>query len=245
MRTDDWEPLNADESPGGDQPVDPWAGPAPPHSRRSTLDAARVGLVIAAVAVVCAVAWWWTGRPEDPTAIPAPLPLAGGPSPSPGLTSPAASPGTAATTTGDVLVDVRGAVRHPGVRRLPAGARVVDAVAAAGGLRPGRGYGAINLAQVLVDGQQLHVGAAASPGAPGGAPTTGAPGATGVAGAVNLNTATAVDLEALDGIGPVLAAAIVQWRTDNGSFHSVDDLLSVSGIGEATLAGIRDHVSVG
>ncbi len=144
-----------------------------------------------------------------------------------------------------VTVDIRGAVRAPGPRELPAGSRVIDAVNAAGGLESGRRYGPLNLARVLTDGEQIRVGHAdtAQPVEPATAAPSVGPGSP--TGLINLNTADAVTLEELDGVGPVLAAAIVEWRTTNGPFGSVDDLLDVSGIGDATLAGMRDEVTVG
>ena len=158
------------------------------------------------------------------------------------LVQPSAPP----MAVGAVVVDVDGAVHRPGVVELPEGSRVVDALKSAGGVRAKADTGVLNLAQVLIDGEQITVprkGAGpsttvpASPGSPGaGAPSPGA--------LVNLNTATAVELEALPGIGPVLAAAIVDWRTQNGGFTSVDQLEQVSGIGPATFADIAPLVRV-
>lgn len=121
----------------------------------------------------------------------------------------------------------------------------MDAIAAAGGVRPGVRLTSLNLAQVLVDGEQIVVGIDVP--VVGGATATGAstPGSsTESIAPVNLNTATAEELDTLPGIGPVTAQAILQWRTDNGPFTSVDDLLDVSGIGDATLSDIRPYVYV-
>ncbi len=217
--------------------------------------------VVAAAAVAVAVLWWLTGRPTTTqipvqrapggasmvSASPQTGPQGSGPpAASPGPSTGTAPPGAPADVT--VTVDVRGRVESPGIRRLPAGSRVMDAVQAAGGLRPGHHYGAVNLARVLVDGEQIRVGIEEGPVVPpedaAGTPTPAGAASAGTT-ALDLNTATAIQLEEVDGVGPVLAAAIVRWRTDNGPFQSVEDLLDVSGIGEATLAGMRDQVTVG
>jgi competence protein ComEA len=139
-----------------------------------------------------------------------------------------------------VLVDVAGWVRHPGVYEFSEGARVIDAIDAAGGPRPGALLQALNLAAPLADGTQILVPREGEEGvAP--APVTGGA----VAGAlINVNTATATDLEELPGVGEVIAQAILDYRTENGPFTSVDQLLDVSGIGDATLENIRDLVTV-
>lgn len=120
----------------------------------------------------------------------------------------------------------------------------MDAVAAAGGVLRGHHFGPLNLARVLVDGEQVRVGVT-TPASTAPADATPVPSSGTSGNLIDLNTATAVELEEVDGVGPVLAAAIVQWRTDNGPFRSVDDLLDVSGIGDATLAGMRAQVTVG
>jgi len=134
-------------------------------------------------------------------------------------------------------------VRHPGIAVLPAGSRVVDAVRAAGGMRPGVPLGSVNMARPLTDGEQVLVGVAGG----GGPPGVVAPSPSGTSGPValvNLNTADQTALESLPGVGPVTAQAILQWRTEHGGFTSVDELLEVSGIGDATLAEIAPHVTV-
>ncbi len=149
---------------------------------------------------------------------------------------------TAAPSAPEVVVDVAGKVRDPGIVQLPAGSRVVDAVEAAGGARRGVDLSGLNLARVLVDGEQVVVGIPAPTGvaaSAASAPGTGPPGAL-----VNINTATQTELETLPGIGPVTAQAILQWRTDNGAFSAVDELMEVSGIGEATLADLAPFVTV-
>jgi competence protein ComEA len=142
-------------------------------------------------------------------------------------------------TPSSVLVQVVGAVRHPGLVSVPAGARAVDAVAAAGGPTADADESAVNLAGRVVDGQQLVVPARgrASPGAPPATPVGGA------AGPVSLSTATPEQLQTLPRIGPAMAARIIAWREANGGFRSVEDLLKVSGIGTRTFAGLKDLVT--
>jgi competence protein ComEA len=140
-------------------------------------------------------------------------------------------------------------VARPGVVELPAGSRVTDAVAAAGGAVRGADLAAVNLARAVVDGEQVRVPAVgeapAAPGAGPGVPATPDPG--GVAeggGTVDLNAATLEQLESLPGVGPVLAQRILDWRTENGRFSSVDELNEVSGIGEAKFAEIAPKARV-
>ena len=154
--------------------------------------------------------------------------------------SPAA--GASATSSPDVvpiLVDVAGWVRHPGVYEFHDGDRVIDAIDAAGGARRGAVLDALNLAAPLADGTQILVprreASAGSETSVGGGVTSSK---------VNINSASAEELEALPGIGEVIAQEILDYRTANGPFASVDDLLDVSGIGEVTLENIRDLVTV-
>jgi competence protein ComEA len=143
---------------------------------------------------------------------------------------------------GEVVVDVAGAVLTPGVHHLEAGARVVDAVDAAGGLAPDADAARVNLAALLVDGQQVYVARVGE--VPPVAAHSGGASATGPAPPVDLNTASASELEELPGIGPTTAEAIVDHRERNGPFSSVDDLLDVRGIGDAKLEQLRDRVTV-
>lgn len=141
-----------------------------------------------------------------------------------------------------LYVHVFGAARAPGLYRLSDGARVVDAVAAAGGFTDDAEHGAVNLARLLSDGEQLYlpvVGEAAPAGS-----GAGAAGAVAGDGRVNLNTASAADLDGLPRIGPAMAQRIVAWRDANGRFTSVEDLLAVPGIGEKTLENLRALVTV-
>jgi competence protein ComEA len=142
--------------------------------------------------------------------------------------------GAVSTATGpELVVDVAGKVRHPGLVHLPVGSRIDDAVRAAGGVLPGVSTGALNLAQKVTDGQQVLV----SVDAPAG-------GVAVVGGLLDLNAATAAQLDALPGIGPVLADKIVSWRTDHGAFASIDQLRQVGGIGESKYQALKSKVRV-
>ena len=157
-----------------------------------------------------------------------------GPSESVPLTGTAASP----SPSGDLYVHVLGAVERPGLYVLDLDARLVDALAAAGGTTDDADLGAVNLARILADGEQIVVpvvGAVAEPGTP----------AAGSADErIDLNTADQAALETLPRIGPALAERIIAWREENGRFQSVDDLLAVPGIGEKLLEAIRDGARV-
>ena len=149
------------------------------------------------------------------------------------------------SATALLVVDVVGPVRRPGVVRLPPGARVIDALAAAGGLKPGASSGMLNLAAVLADGQQVVVGGPAPPASAPGIPAApGAAGPSAAAGLIDLNTATVDQLDGLPGVGPVLAQRILDWRAANGRFTSVEQLAEVTGIGERKLADLRPRVRV-
>lgn len=150
----------------------------------------------------------------------------------------AVDPTPAATTTADLYVHVSGAVRDPGLYVLPAGSRVVDAVAAAGGFADDAARDAVNLARPLDDGEQLPVPRA------GEVPAAAAPATVAADGRIDLNAADVALLETLPRIGPALAERIVAWRDDNGAFTSVEDLLAVPGIGDRMLESLRDLVTV-
>lgn len=218
-----------------------------------------VGLGAGAVALrpggeVRAIGTLAAGAPSAPAVPAAPTPPAppgasAAPTVPPG---PVASDGSTGAPAGTVVVHVVGQVGTPGLVTVPAGARVADAVDAAGGATPQADLGALNLARPVVDGEQLRVpapGEAVAPvtGPGGGAPAAGpgTPAADGApAGPVDLNTADAAALDTLPGVGPVIAERIVAWRAENGRFTSVDELLEVSGIGPALLAKLRDAVRV-
>jgi competence protein ComEA len=133
---------------------------------------------------------------------------------------------------GEVVVDVTGAVRRPGVYRMPAGSRVEDAIARAGGAGPGAALEAINQAARLADGQQVVVPKTA----PGGGAAVAAGGEEGP---ISLGTATAEQLEEIEGIGPVTAGDIIAFRDEHGGLSSVDQLDQVPGIGPATMESLR------
>ncbi|MFL5843100.1 MAG: helix-hairpin-helix domain-containing protein [Solirubrobacteraceae bacterium] len=149
------------------------------------------------------------------------------------------------TPSGASVVHVAGAVRRPGVYRLDAGARVKDAVARAGGATGKGDVNAINLAALVQDGAQVLVPRRA-PAATGAAMAGGETAAAGGAppAPVNLNSASLEELQTLDGVGPATAADIVEYRTQNGGFRSIDDLDQVPGIGPKTMEALRDKVVV-
>jgi competence protein ComEA len=229
------------------------AGPSDFSERvRALRGDARVGAaVLACVAVAAGVAWFRAGIAPS-----APKPNAG--------TESLGASGAAPTTTGfavttttsavAVVVDVVGAVRAPGVVSLAAGARIIDAVRAAGGATARADLARLNLAAKLTDGTRIAVPLVGQPPPPvdpaavsgTSDPASGDPAAapTGSDAPIDVNTATADQLEALPGIGPTLAAAIVQERERNGPFRSVDDLNRVPGIGPGRLAQLHDLVSV-
>lgn len=219
-----------------------------------------LGLVVVVVAVIVGV-WLFVSRPQaEPVDAAAGLASAsvlapsspGGSSGSPGGSPPASgarSGGVASPSV--VVVDVAGKVRRPGVYRLPVGSRVDDALTAAGGALPRVDLSSLNLAALLVDGQQVAVGrpgAAAAGGVPAGNAPPGSGGGSGAGGGatglVNLNTATLEQLEALPGIGPALGQRILDYRTEHGSFASVDQLDDVSGIGTVTFERLKPLVTV-
>ncbi|QBR91657.1 ComEA family DNA-binding protein [Nocardioides euryhalodurans] len=248
--------VPAADDGGEDPPPDPVLVPQPGRhaSRRAggpprllpeavrgrvALGPAQLAVVAVLVALGLGVTAWWVVR-GDPAPVTPVVPVGG--APPAGLATPSEGPAVApsgeAAPSATVTVDVAGRVRRPGIAVLVDGARVVDALEAAGGARPGVDLSGLNLARLLVDGEQVLVGvpAAAAP-----APTV--PGEP--AGAlVNINTAGPEELETLPEVGPVTAAAIVTWREDNGGFTAVDELLEVDGIGEATLDAMAPFVTV-
>lgn len=180
--------------------------------------------------------------PARPAALPGTVPLA---SSAPG--GPAAVPGaTASATASEVVVDVAGKVRRPGLYHLPAGSRIDDALTAAGGPRRGVNLSTLNLAAVVVDGQQILVGVPGTAPVGGGAAPGGVPPATtgSSIAPVSLNTATLDQLETLPRIGPVTAQKILDYRASHGSFTSIDQLKDVSGIGDVTFAGLAPLVTL-
>lgn len=138
--------------------------------------------------------------------------------------------------SGDIIVDVTGAVRRPGVYRMPAGSRVNDAVTRAGGPTGKAELEVVNLAARLADGQQVVVPTRS----PAGIATAAT--ATAGEGPISLGTATVAQLEEIDGIGPVTAGDIVKFRDEHGGLSSVDQLDQVPGIGPATMAALRERL---
>jgi competence protein ComEA len=203
------------------------------RERLSALSRAElIGLVALLGVTLGGAGLWYVRSLPKPVAITAGA--AGGGEPAPAAS---ASPPPAAV----LLVDVAGWVRHPGVYEFEEGARVIDAIDAAGGARTGAMLESLNLAAPLTDGSQILVPKegeqVATP------PVAGESGAAS-GGLIDVNTAGATELEALPGVGEVIAQAIVDYRTENGPFTSVDQLLDVSGIGDATLEDIRELVTV-
>lgn len=214
------------------------------------LDPGRRGVLamvtVTVLTVLVAGGWVLASRPH---------PMLAADSAGPSVAAPAAPRRSAAPRAGSsvssgpagplLVVDVAGKVRRPGVYRLPSGARVDDAVRAAGGLLAGVDPVSVNLARKLADGEQVVIGPAASavagaapglaPIGPGSAPT----------GTLDLNTATVAQLDALPGVGPVLAQHILDWRTEHGRFDSVDQLNGVTGIGDSKFADLKPLVTVG
>lgn len=210
--------------------------------RRSAI--ALVVILVAAVAF--AVHHFWTGRVQ-PVRAPEVV-QAAVPSQQHGMEEPAA-PATGsppASGAAVIVVDVTGKVRKPGLQRLPLGSRVADALQAAGGVRPGASTDGLNRARLLADGEQVVVGepVAAAGGGPPGASGSGstAAGTGGPAPVVSLNTATVEQLDALPGVGPVLARHIIDYRTQHSGFRSVDELREVHGIGDRRFADLQNRV---
>jgi len=200
-----------------------------------------VALAAVAAVVVAGAGLWYVRSLPKPVEVHA----AGGPGggPAPPAAEPSASPSPSPSV---VFVHVAGLVRRPGVYQFQQGQRVVDAVNAAGGPTRKGDVDLLNLAALLVDGEQILVpkkgSAVVPPPAGGDGGTSVTPGAAG--GLVNVNTASETELEALPGVGPVLGAAIIAYRTEHGPFPTVDALDDVSGIGPATLENLRPLVTV-
>lgn len=227
-----WElqPRDVDAEP----PTGALTGLLPVALATGRLDPGRRGaaalVVVALLAAIVAGGVVWRGRPQE---VLVPEVLVSG-QPLPGV-SPDVVVGAAG---GEVVVAVAGEVQTPGLVRLPAGSRVDDAVRAAGGPLTPESVGLLNLARMLVDGEQVLVGVEPPPGAAAAGPTAAG------GGLLDLNAASVSDFDALPGIGPVLAQRIVDWRTENGRFGSVDQLREVTGIGEAKFTDVRSKVTV-
>ncbi|MFI5895545.1 helix-hairpin-helix domain-containing protein [Actinoplanes sp. NPDC051513] len=222
-----------------------FGGDQPENGRRIGLGAfdpgrrgVRALVAVAAVVVLIAGLLAWRSRPRvDPVAPPS-FEVTGA------VTEPSGQ-GGASSATAEVVVAVGGKVRKPGLVRLPPGARVADALNAAGGAEPGVDVAVLNLARKVVDGELIMVGVTPPPGV--ALPTGPGPAATGAAapgGPINLNTATLADLDTLPGVGPVLAQRIIDARDAQGGFKAVGDLRKVDGIGDARYEQLKDLVTV-
>ena len=225
--------------------------PAPPqpllHRAQSWARWFGLGRLFASAVVVIAVvigAYWLVKPPVATTESKLPYANAVAP-PTSSVASAAATAPASSVATEDLVVHVAGAVQSPGVYRIAAGSRVVDALQAAGGVVADSNANAINLAAPLVDGERVYVprigeippvvvASASGTGGPAAAPT----------GPVNLNTASADDLDTLPGVGPSTAEAILAYRDQHWPFASVDDLSNVRGIGPAKLDALRGLVTV-
>ena len=196
-----------------------------------------IGLIVVVVVTMAGAGLWYVRSLPKPVTI-----AAGGHQPAPPAAGALAS-AVASPTGPPIIVDVTGWVHEPGVYEFAQGDRVIDAVDRAGGAKNGADLSVLNLAAPLTDGTQVVVPKAGAAGSVAVAPGATGSGAAG-GGLISINTASATEFETLSGIGEVLAGAIVDYRTENGPFASVDDLENVSGIGPATLEEIRDQVTV-
>ncbi|MBO4207333.1 helix-hairpin-helix domain-containing protein [Micromonospora echinofusca] len=239
-------------APGGGR-TDPTDPPTPRLAGPGPFDPGRRGVkalaAVAGLVVLVAAGWAWQSRPRtEPVGRATPSTPAG-------LSPPAGSPegpsAAGSAGTGELVVAVAGKVRRPGLVRLPAGARVADAITAAGGALPGVDVALLNLARKVSDGELILVGVTAPPGAAPAGGSGAVPGAPGgpadglpAGGKVNLNTATLAQLDTLPGVGPVLAQRILAHRDQHGGFRAVSDLRQVDGIGESRYEQLKDLVTV-
>ena len=228
-----------------------WYGPA------------RAFATAGSVAVVCVGAWWLLRAPAPPLENSIPLVSIASASDSSSSSVVGAIPSTTLVGVREVVVHVAGAVNTPGVYRLKPTARVIDAVNAAGGVTASADTAAVNLALPLLDAEQVYIPTRSSkkphttvavqrklpttPSAPSStvaAVIVGATESSVKSALVNINTATALELEALPSVGPSTAKAIVSFRTKNGPFGKAEDLLKVPGIGDGKLAAMKPFVAL-
>ena len=195
--------------------------------------ASRIALIAPVVAFVFALGWFNSGVP--PTQVI---------EPTPSLYAEAdVAPETAGSVSTDIFVHVTGAVANPGVYAAEVGSRVFDIVAMAGGFTKKADQASVNLARLVSDGEQLLVFERVS--STNAAPTVSKPSTGSIAGTlISLNRASQGELEELPGVGPTLAQRIIDWRTANGGFKSLEDLLEVGGIGDKLFAGIQGKVAL-
>ena len=213
--------------------------------------------------MVCVGAWWLLRAPAPPLENSLPLVSIASASDSSSSSVVGAIPSTTLVGMREVIVHVAGSVMKPGVYRLKPNARVIDAVNAAGGVTPNADTAAVNLALPLLDAEQVYIPARSSqkphttvavrrkpPTAVGSPSSTSAAGTVGAtpttikSAFININTATALELEALPSVGPSTAKAIVSFRTKNGPFSKAEDLLKVPGIGDGKLAAMKPFVAL-
>lgn len=214
----------------------------------------RAGLLLASTAVILAVWFWWSAAANSPQVVPlSSVASAAAPSQSPTATS---DSGISATDSGEaegpevlgrIVIHVAGAVHTPGVVELPAGSRIHQAIAGAGGSLPGADLNRLNLAAVLTDGQKVHVPLlgekpSEDPGKNVDEDATGS--GTAAADRINLNTATVDELGTLPRVGPVLAQRIADWRKEHGNFKTVEELDAVDGVGPKMLEALLPLVTV-
>lgn len=249
--------------------MEPWPGNGadppklPDHDSTALSDRVRWAIsgagwrAVAALAVAGILVAWWLGARHGDAPTPAQV-VAVGSAPGAPTSAPVPTPGGAGLpstavalpgSNGIITVDVVGPVRRPGVVRLPMGSRVMDAIAAAGGLssrRRGPRLG-LNLARPLVDGEQVD---ARGPSAPDGSGSGSAgrnaapPGTPGTPGKVNLNRASVAELDSLPRVGPVTAQKIIDFRAAHGGFRTVDQLRDIAGIGDRTFEQLAPLVTV-
>lgn len=216
------------------------AAARPGFERRHLLAVVAVGVLVTVVTAVL----WWGGQPQT---VPIPVAHAGESSASSAPTA-SATPTPSPTAPTVIVVHVAGAVQRPGIVKLPDGARVADAIEAAGGLRSDANPADLNLAAVLSDGAQVLIGTSKAPAGEvrggGVAQQDGSATASPLGRKLNLNKATQAELEGLPGIGPVTAKAIIDWRTRSGGFTRVEELQEIEGIGPKTYAKLAELVEV-
>jgi competence protein ComEA len=220
------------------------------RERLDTLSRAELaGLAVVVLVTLAGVGLWYTRSLPKPIqvaetpAVAASAPSQGPPASGEPFAVGASASASVSAAPAELIVDVAGWVRRPGVYRFDPGARIVDAVERAGGARDGADLMVLNLAAPLTDGQQVLVPKKGQAIASVGTGSSGAVGGT-TGALVNINTADEPTLETLNGVGPVTAAAIIKYREENGPFATVDQLDAVSGIGPATLEELRDQVTV-
>ncbi|MGD9622473.1 MAG: ComEA family DNA-binding protein [Mycolicibacterium sp.] len=242
-----WLPESTTTGPGG------WISTVRADPGKAGVIA--LGVLGAVAVLVTVLSAMWNRPPAVASAKLPPVEMAPSTSPTPGSSAPSAA--------GPVVVSVIGLVNTPGLVTLASGARVADALAAAGGAAEGADLLGLNMARRLNDGEQIVVGVGAPPGRPAEMGSSivsdrtplnpdpasaqgnaGDSGNTGDSALIDLNSATEAELDSLPGVGPVTAAAIVAWREANGRFTSVDQLGEVDGIGPARLSKLRDHARV-